>query len=626
MKRQTKQSSRNKENEKGSAMVMALLVSFLLLIASAGLMMETSRNTANVTDVIAEQQAYNAAESGIQAAAHVLRCQKNDSPGCANVVANPLLDPSKPATDPANQINYIKALNPAMSNAVGDTTGIPRLSRWMPYNDLGVTGRVTLDSNGPTYTASNGYAYSLAISDPDNTGSNVSIAVTGKLFDADSGNPTQKTYYNTDPITGLTTGALRIRYTPPPALVNWNLGGGPIPSPYFGTFTVSRPAIAGLSINPGATIPAMNRFEMTIRMTTPYNATKTMRGWIRTTSNPGDLPRITFDSQTVTLVGSAMALDFNGTSWISPQIISTGSPIGYDAGTVLGDNVIAGSMTPPEPIRLVLISTGYGPRGAKKELHAIIQKNFFNGLTAPAALTLVGPASTTDPVTNFHFNAGSSAVVTYSGVDEVSTDIIPPIGTTDPSNLDLVETYLAGGTSPPFNGNVQGTASNVSSELPYWLQSPANLDAEMQRLAITARPYRFFPSGTTPASFGNNVTGQGITFCDGNVEFTGDGGGLLIVTGKLTLKGNFNFKGLIIVTGAGGIERNGGGSGTITGNVVVAPYVSSRIEDTSPIGATFLAPQYGMDGGGNSTLVYNSASVQNGLLAVSNFVLGVMEK
>ena len=48
---------RNRDGEKGAAMVMALMITFLLLVASAGLIMESSMNTQNVTDATAEQQA-----------------------------------------------------------------------------------------------------------------------------------------------------------------------------------------------------------------------------------------------------------------------------------------------------------------------------------------------------------------------------------------------------------------------------------------------------------------------------------------------------------------------------------------------------------------------------------------
>src|SRR5215203_79223 len=99
--------TKNRENEKGAAMVMALLVSFLLLVASAGLLLESSMNTANVTDAVAEQQAYNSAESGLQSAINVLR---------GNVVPSPLLNPALPATNAANKINFIRALRLDTSN------------------------------------------------------------------------------------------------------------------------------------------------------------------------------------------------------------------------------------------------------------------------------------------------------------------------------------------------------------------------------------------------------------------------------------------------------------------------------------------------------------------------------
>jgi hypothetical protein len=177
----------------------------------------------------------------------------------------------------------------------------------------------------------------------------------------------------------------------------------------------------------------------------------------------------------------------------------------------------------------------------------------------------------------------------------------------------------------------------VSNEIPDWLATPAAMDVAIHSLANTAMASadpannptgRFFPSGTNPTTFGDNNSGTGITFCDGDCTFTGDGGGILVVTGQLTLFGNFNFKGLIIVTGPAGVIRRGGGTGILQGNIVVAPYNNGRIEDGASPSLTdqFLPPMYDLSGGGNSTVQYNSASLANGLTAVDNFVLGVAEK
>ena len=162
---------KNRDNEKGAALVMVLLISSLLLVASAGLLLETSMNTANVTDATAEQQAYNAAESGIQSAVNVLR---------GNVVPNPLINTAKPATDVSNKIDFRKAVTTSTSNFSGDTSTEARLSRWMTYSNTN-TDRITLGSG--TYDPLTGYAYSVTITDPDETGEIVSFNTTGSFYD-----------------------------------------------------------------------------------------------------------------------------------------------------------------------------------------------------------------------------------------------------------------------------------------------------------------------------------------------------------------------------------------------------------------------------------------------------------
>ena len=594
---------RDRKNEKGAAIVMALLISFLLLVASAGLLMESSMNTANVTDLTAEQQAYNAAESGIQSAVNVLR---------GNVVPSPLIDSSKPATDPANTINFVKALKLSTSNYSGDAATAPRLSRWMGYHST-YNDRVSISDT--TYTPNNGYAYSLSIVDPDHTGSIVSYTTSGTFNEHDTGLPSQITY-------GNGANKLIISYTPT-TVSDLNVTGE-YANTNWGTFNVQV-------VGNGAQITSFNRFSINIRMTKPYSETRTIRGFIETNSAPYTTPpKIIFDAQTFTLVGSVMTMDFPWGSPANQAIVGPPQRYGYEADLQVGANVTNGTMTSPEPTRLLLTSVGYGPRGATKTLEAIIQKDFFNGLTAPATLTLIGPATTASPMpaTSFLFNPGSSAVTVYSGDDTQSTDIIPPIGTTNDVNLDVVQDSVNGQPPHPFNGTVIGSASNISDETPNWLANPTQLDATVKALYNTAvASGRYYASGVQPTTFGNATTGQGITFCDGDCEFTGSGGGIMVVTGKLTLNGNFSFNGLILVTGPAGVDRKGGGNGTIQGNMVVAPYVNSSVLPVSnPVSSTFLSPQYDLSGGGNSTIVYNSQSLRNGLVAVSNFVIGVVEK
>jgi len=231
----------------------------------------------------------------------------------------------------------------------------------------------------------------------------------------------------------------------------------------------------------------------------------------------------------------------------------------------------------------------------------------------------------------------------YSGVNAAAgeSDIIPPIGVTtnvtlgqdDPNLQDVLD--AVGGH---IANNVQGVPSNVRQEIPPWMLNPATMDATIKSIYDTAlNTYdptnpadtgRVF-TNANPVTFGDNATGSGITFCDGDCELGPvAGGGLLIVTGQLTLKGNFDFNGLIVVTGGGGILRDGGGNGNIQGNIIVAPYENSTIAgNTNPTpGSDFWAPQWDTRGGGASTITYNSNNQANSLNAINNVVLGVVEK
>ena len=131
----------------------------------------------------------------------------------------------------------------------------------------------------------------------------------------------------------------------------------------------------------------------------------------------------------------------------------------------------------------------------------------------------------------------------------------------------------------------------------------------------------------------NFINASGLTFIEGNLEFAQEGGGILVVSGgTLTFQGGFKFNGLVIVTGTGGIQRTGGGSGSLQGNMIVAPY-DNWSKTTCMADATvtnklncFYAPRYDISGGGGSDITYNSNNVKNGLGALTNFVKGVAEK
>jgi hypothetical protein len=631
----------NQKNEKGAALIMALLVSFLVMAAAAALILETSMNSANFTDAAAEQAAYNAAESGIQSVVDVMRfkCTADVSP--CRVRPNPLYYPALADYHKDNKITFSKAINRVSSNGSSDVSTNSRLSRVLGYTGTTLTDRVKLGQPADTYVARTGYAYDLEISDPDNTGSLISYRTTGLFYDHDAATNQRISF----PVYGAAN-STEISYTPV-TVTDLDVPATTTSPTNFGTFTVK---VNGT----GAAIDRLIRFEIWVYMTKPYPASRVIRGYIEPQSTSPYVPLVIFDSQTYNLRGSEFVLNFGSLTgypaWTGVPTATmrmTGAqPYGYEAkmtGSAAGfPNIIQGTISSPEPARLRIRSTGYGPRGSVKTLEAIIQNNYFNGLGAPATLTMVGPPSASNG--NFTFNPGNSNAMLYSGQDNAtgSSDIIPPVGVTNPpdcsvnpcedANLDTV----IDGFGAKISNTVIGAPSNVYNEVPPWLANPTTLDQTVKALYQTAlNSYdptnstgRVF-TNTDPTSWGDNASGTGITFCDGDCTLGPiAGGGILVVTGQLTLHGNFNWHGLIIVTGSAGVLRDGGGTGLLQGNVVVAPYVNSSIAgNTDPAsGAGFLAPQWQTQGSGNSTIQYNSDNQNSGLGAISNVVLGVVEK
>lgn len=583
MKRKEKEISKKLRNEDGAALVSVLMISLILLVASAGLLLESSMNSANVTDALSEQQAYVAAESGIQSAINALR---------GNVTPSVLIDSTAAATAPANLITFTKALKPSISNLPSDTTSTPRLSRYLSYSAT-YTDRVTL---GTSYAPRTGHAFSVALSDPDNTGDLIAFQTTGLI----DGTGSSKTFGS-----GANTVTLTFN---PKSSTSLTISGDNVAT-NLGSFSISAQGT-------GYTFTQDVRFEISVITTDPYEAVRIVRGYfqvprdgsgnpVSTTVTPASVGslKIYYDSPMYVVIGSTITMTGGANATL---------PIGYAVTPVIGTNTVNCTMTAAEPLRIMITATGYGPRGSKKVLEAIVQKNFFNGLGAPATLTLIGST------TGFMFEPGSSQNVTYSGDDIASSVMIPPVGTSNNTNLATVNSQFA---TTGRKADVFGTPANVSGELPSWLWNPTNLDATIKSLRSVAKASgNYYNSGEGPSSPGSWATGKGITFIDGDYSIRADGGGILVVTGQLTLRGAFSFKGLIIVTGATGLRRSGGGNGLIQGNVVVVPY------NPSNLAAGFLGPQYDISGGGTSEMRYDSNSVANGMNAVSNFVLGVAEK
>ena len=306
--------------------------------------------------------------------------------------------------------------------------------------------------------------------------------------------------------------------------------------------------------------------------------------------------------------------------------VGTNPTIQYDVEVTvpLGDPDPATLPVGQEPSRLLVKATGYGPRGAKKQMSMIVARTAFDPLV-PAMMTLVGtPAG----IPAMSFDSGNSSNHIYSGSDHACT--VPPC----PSALP------AFGTTNPID-NTQATldaASNTTSSpaaaivsLPAYLQSPLEtrkfLD-KMQAAAIVGATnpdpsdLTWQPTATyLPNGGSGNPTG--FTFVKGDYTMgSGSGSGLLIVTGELTTHGDTNFSGLVLVLGEGAINRDGGGGGAFYGATFVAKVDWPA---QSPALTSFGAPFFNFNGAGNATMQYDSSAVENAFSLLPAPVLGVCE-
>ena len=89
----------------------------------------------------------------------------------------------------------------------------------------------------------------------------------------------------------------------------------------------------------------------------------------------------------------------------------------------------------------------------------------------------------------------------------------------------------------------------------------------------------------------------------------GQGYGVLVVTGTLSMSGNFSWNGLVFVIGEGHIDLSGGGNGQIRGSVLVAKIWNNYTDHT--LLPTLGSPTYGWNGGGTNYIQYDHCWADN---------------
>jgi hypothetical protein len=561
-----KRKGMRRKAERGAALITMLLMSALLLTAGGALILTTAMSAANSHDSTAEMQAYYAAEAGLQATLNVLR---------GNVSPN---------------ITYRDAVTPANSNAAGDTattqaSPIARLSKWLTY-DATATDRVPITT---PYSTLNGSAYNAVLTDPDNS-NQITFSTTGTFPTSICSDQKSIQFTNLGVLSACSNGGNKasVTYTPQPTTT---VNAYPSIASLLGSFTTDAKGS-------GAIIPAGTAFTLTINQTAPWTATIIINCTVSSTT-------------AVTSTSSTVDVDFQATTYDNQGTFYTfgANPLRLNAPNGGAKNV-AVTIAAPQPKRVLVRVNGYGPRGARKQMEMMVSRYLFDYW--PSGLLAIRSAD--DNITPMTFNSGSSAVYSYSGNAPTGGQRIAAVAVTSTVDYTLISNI---GASGQVTGNPAALKVPISSLVPF-LQTADEARRTLNKLQTAAKLQdRYFTNASPPTDYGT-PTDPKFTFMDGNA--TPDGGaGLLVCTGTVTLNGNDEFKGLMLVLGDGVIVRNGGGNGASLGAFALARF--SR----STWGGPFLAPTFLANGGGTSSVTFDPSWVEKALLSASRYPIGISE-
>ncbi|HUR98080.1 MAG TPA: hypothetical protein VMZ26_08465 [Pyrinomonadaceae bacterium] len=565
--------------EAGAALPTVLLVTFLLVTASIALITATTSNSKNTTDALSETKAYYAAESGIQAAVNILRNQ------------TPVID-------------YRDAVN-----RDGGT-----LVYWQPVASPPWTAPI--DGTAGYSLGSEGGGYTIRVSDPDNSQTEIAFSTdtTDTFGNSSSG-------FSLDAVTFQPT--LKIdRAAPDPshyATIEWvpNTPNPTTPIRFLGaSFVTNALGSFKLTYTGNGAPMKLVHFRINLRLAAPDNPTWVIKGRIETTG------AVIFTSSAYRMVGSDIWLCASTGTCPSAAPAMPVKPLSVPASGASALTSYAVRLTPKEPQRLLIKSTGYGPGGARKKLEAIIQKSVIPMVPPAAGILMNGP--------NAVFDNGNGRP-SYNGCDpDHPTVCVPSIGVSYPGSLPNVTPPTVRYNPPqgcPSCPNPYPPPAVVGEDLPDWQKTPALLDQQINWWRTNTPTSSIIANNgnLNTGQFGTLGTGRGMTFCDGNCSISGEGGGILIVRGKLTTIGGVSFRGMIIVVGTEGILRNGNGGADdqIIGAIIVAPYILTP----APNG-TWLTPHFHVNGGGTSNVTYSGLDYlfDGGITGATNFVSGIAEK
>jgi hypothetical protein len=351
---------------------------------------------------------------------------------------------------------------------------------------------------------------------------------------------------------------------------------------------------------------ARTPFEVTITQTLPWAATTTLEGTFEgdVDTNATSL-QVTFNKASVRADGTNYALNLPSGN----QVLS----LSYSSSP--STTAIPARVTAPDPKRLLLKSYGFGPQGAEKRLELLISRANFE-FEAPAGVTIRGA----DDCSPLNLDTGSSGAKFYSGVDHAGVDPQRPTFAVTACDQDDADSGIKkhDTVADPEIGLLTDDASGaLAVEQPSFLDTADKARAYLNGLQAKAQSTgRYFKPGSgSSTTINDSLNSPMFTFIDGDATLH-SGSGFLVVTGTLTMRGNTNFNGAILVLGNGVLIRDGGGNGDIFGGITIAKFGRNA--------GNFMAPTFSTNGGGNSNVQYDSSWLNRGIGSGMN-VSGIRE-